>query len=357
MRILSKLVVGAAVAATAVTMVAPSALADPPRGVVPRGFDVVGVGSNTTEFVVDQFSFDYNRTHPTHNATHPHLFSWDASPSTATFRPKQGCAPITRLSANGSSAGIKLLTGGAKGAGGAFCEDFARSSRARKSTDPAFGPGGVAFVKFARDAITYATRITGPTNAPHNLTTAQLHAIYTCTARHWNQVGGRSRATILAILPQASSGTEASWLKDIGVTTPGTCVFQTTTLEENQGVTPVFNSPNAIVPFSIGKWIAQKFHHNRFGSAVDGFLGLNSINGTRPTLGTGARQVINPRFSPTYFRFLYNVVRFAANTPDHIPANLRQFFSHTGWICTNSLARAAIVAYGFLNTPGCGQTS
>ncbi|HEV2342614.1 MAG TPA: hypothetical protein VGS97_00855, partial [Actinocrinis sp.] len=63
MRILSKLVVGAAVAATAVTMAAPSALADPPRGVSPRGFDVVGVGSNTIEFVMDQFSFDYNRTH------------------------------------------------------------------------------------------------------------------------------------------------------------------------------------------------------------------------------------------------------------------------------------------------------
>ena len=357
MRILSKLVVGAVAAATAVAMAAPSALADPPRGVTPKGFDVVGVGSNTIEFVMDQFSFDYNRTHPVHNASHPHLFSWDAAASTATFRPKQGCAPITRLSANGSSAGIKLLTAGAKGAGGAFCEDFARSSRARKTTDPVFGPGGVTFVKFARDAITYATRITGPTNAPHNLTTAQLHAIYSCTARRWNQVGGRSRATILAILPQASSGTEASFLKDIGVTTPGTCVFQTTTLEENQGVDPIFNNANAIVPFSIGKWIAQKFHHNRFGSMVDGFLGLNSINGTRPTLGTGARQVINPRFSPTFFRFLYNVVRFAANTPDHIPANLRQFFSHTGWICTNRLARAVIVAYGFLNTPGCGQTS
>jgi ABC-type phosphate transport system substrate-binding protein len=357
MRILSKLVVGAAVAATAVAMAAPSALADPPRGVTPKSFDVVGVGSNTTEFVLDQFSFDYNRTHRTHNSTHPWLYSWDAAPTTATFRPKAGCRPITRLSANGSSAGIKLLTGGAKGAGGAFCEDFARSSRARKSTDPAFAKGGVTFVKFARDAITYATRVTQSTNAPHNLTTAELHKIYTCTARRWNQVGGRSRATILAILPQASSGTEASWLKDIGVTTPGTCVFQTTTLEENQGTDAVFNNPNAIVPFSIGKWIAQKFHHNRFGSNVDGFLGLNSINGTKPTRGSGARQVVNPGFSPTYFRFLYNVVRYATNTPDHIPANLRPFFSHGGWICSAALAKSAIVAYGFLTTPACGTTN
>lgn len=356
MRILSKLVVGAAVAATAVAMAAPSALADPPRGVTPKSFDVVGVGSNTTEFVFDQFSFDFNRTHPVHNAAHPHLYSWDALTS-GTFVPKQGAKRITRTSANGSSAGIALLAAGAKAAGGRFAEDFARSSRARKSTDPPFAKGGVAFVKFARDAITYATRITGSTNAPKNLTTIQLQKIYNCTARTWNKVGGRSHATILAILPQSSSGTRASFLADIGVTTPGTCVFSTPTLEENQGTTAVFNSPNAIVPFSIGKWIAQKFHNNRFGSHVDGFLGLNSINRTRPTLGSGARTVINTRFSAPFFRFLYDVVRFATNTPDHIPANLRPFFSHSGWICTAALAKRAVVAYGFLNTPLCGQTN
>jgi ABC-type phosphate transport system substrate-binding protein len=349
MRILSKLVVGAAVAATAVAMAAPSALADPPRGVTPRSFDVVGVGSNTTEFVFDQFSFDYNRTHRVHNASHPWIYSWDALTS-GSFKPKAGCKSITRASANGSSAGIKLLTTNS-------CIDFARSSRARKSTDPHFGRGGVTFVKFARDAITYATRITGPTNAPKNLSTIQLQKIYNCTARTWNQVGGRSHATILAILPQSSSGTRASFLSDIGVTTPGACVFSTPTLEENQGTSAVFNNANAIVPFSIGKWIAQKFHHNRFGSPVDGFLGLNSINGTKPTVGSGARTAINTRFSAPYFRFLYDVVRYSPSTSDHIPAKLRPFFSRGGWICTASLAKRAVVAYGFLNTPLCGQTN
>jgi ABC-type phosphate transport system substrate-binding protein len=351
MRILSKLVVGAAVAATAVAMAAPSALADPPRGVTPKSFDVVGVGSNTTEFVFDQFSFDYNRTHlRPHNAAHPFIYSWDALATNALFRPKAGCAPITRASANGSSAGIKLLTTNP-------CIDFARSSRARKSTDPLFKVGGVTFIKFARDAITYASRITGSTNAPKNLSTIQLQKIYNCTARTWNQVGGKSHATILAILPQSSSGTRASFLSDIGVTTPGACVFSTPTLEENQGTDAVFNNPNAIVPFSIGKWIAQKFHHNRFGAPVDGFLGINSINGTRPTLGSGARTVINPRFSAPFFRFLYDVVRYSASTSDHIPARLRPFFSKGGWICTSSLGRAAVVAYGFLNTPQCGATN
>jgi ABC-type phosphate transport system substrate-binding protein len=373
MRILSKLVVGTAVAATAVAMAAPSALADPPRGVTPKSFDVVGVGSNTTEFVIDQFSVTYNATHKTHNASHPWLYSWDALTS-GSFVPKQGAKRITRVSANGSSAGISLLAAGAKAAGGHFAEDFARSSRGRKSTDPPLGKGGVAFVKFARDAITYASRITrGGTNAPKNLTTADLTKIYLCTVHTWNQVGGKSHARIVPVLPQSSSGTRSSFLSDIGVTTPGSCVVSTATLEENEGTNAIFNNANVIVPYSIGKWLAQEFRsapvgkkpkkgQNEFGNAVNGFLGLNSINHTAPTLGKGSKQVINPRFSAAYFRFLYDVVRYATNTPTHIPAYLEGFFNPAsarikGWICTNAAAKAAIVAYGFLNTPLCGQVS
>jgi ABC-type phosphate transport system substrate-binding protein len=372
MRILSKLVVGAAVATTAVAMAAPSALADPPHGVTPKGFDVVGVGSNTTEFVVDQFSLDYNSTHKTHNAAHPWLYSWDAG-TTGTFRPKAGAKVITRTSANGSSAGIALLAAGAKAAGGAFAEDFARSSRGRKSTDPPLGRGGVAFVKFARDVITYASRVTrGGSNAPKNLTTADLTKIYLCTVHTWNQVGGRSHARIVPVLPQSSSGTRSSFLSDIGVTTPGSCVVSTATLEENEGTNTIFNNANVIVPYSVGKWLAQEYRsapvgkkpkrgQNTFGNAVNGFLGLNSINGTKPTVGTGSRQVINTRFAPAYFRFLYDVVRWAS-TPTHIPANLEAFFNPAsarikGYICSNATAKAAITAYGFLNTPLCGQVS
>ena len=31
-------------------------------------------------------------------------------------------------------------------------------------------------------------------------------------------------------------------------------------LEENEGVNPVLNDPDAIFPYSIGKYIAEKFH-------------------------------------------------------------------------------------------------
>src|SRR5258708_38812159 len=63
MRILSRLVTGAAVAAAAIAMTAVPALADPPTGVTPRAVDVVGVGSDTIQNVMDQFSHDFNATH------------------------------------------------------------------------------------------------------------------------------------------------------------------------------------------------------------------------------------------------------------------------------------------------------
>src|SRR5262249_32807333 len=152
---------------------------------------------------------------------------------------------------NGSSAGIAELIKNAK-TGTHFCVDFARSSRPRASTDPAKGPGGIVFVAVGKDAVTYATNST--TNAPANLTTAQLASIYTCTVTNWNQVGGKTGA-INAQLPQTSSGTRAFFLKAIGVATPGSCV--NSTAEENEGINPVLKGPNTIFPYSIGKFIAE----------------------------------------------------------------------------------------------------
>ena len=78
MRTLKKLIAVAAVAASATAMAVGPALADPINGsgkaVTPKETDVVGVGSDTIEFLLDQFSFDYNNQHK----TGPHLYSWDA---------------------------------------------------------------------------------------------------------------------------------------------------------------------------------------------------------------------------------------------------------------------------------------
>jgi ABC-type phosphate transport system substrate-binding protein len=382
MRMLKKLLATAVVTASATAMAVGPALADPINGsgkpVTPRETDVVGVGSDTIQFLLDQFSFDYNKSHKTGT----HLYSWDAlNPKTGltdNISLKSGCAKIPRP--NGSSAGIATLAANTKTKDKKhFCADFARSSRGRASTDPSRGPGGIQFVALGKDAVTFATNAT--TNAPSNLTTAQLNSIYSCSVTNWSQVGGKS-APIKAELPQTSSGTRAFFLTAIGLGTsgPGGCV--TSTAEENEGVNPVLAGPNVIFPFSIGKYIAEKFHsancvnktctgspachpksgQNRFGCDTHGNMVLRNINGTKPTTGTGAKTVINAHFSPKFVRTVFVVVRFSSSTSNHIPKALQKFFDSAGskvkgWACATKTARADLINYGFLPTPFCGTGS
>src|SRR5579859_428237 len=298
MRALKKLAAATAVAVSGMALAIGPALADPPTGVTPKETDVVGVGSDTIQFVMDQLSFDYNKSH----STGAKLYSWDAVNPTSgavgdPIMTKSGCTTVARP--NGSSAGILALTANAKTSDGKdFCIDFARSSRGRTSTDPAKGPGGTVFVALAKDAVTWAANST--TNAPTSLTTAQLAGIYSCTITNWSTVGGKS-GTINAQLPQTSSGTRKFFLTAIGVSSPGSCV--TSTAEENEGINPVLAGPNTIFPYSVADYIAQKFHsakclnstctgsqpckptssQNKFGCDFHGSMLLHQINGLSPT--------------------------------------------------------------------------
>jgi ABC-type phosphate transport system substrate-binding protein len=384
MRILSRLITGAAVTTAAMAMAVAPAMADPPAGVTPRPGDVVGVGSDTIQNVMDQFSHDFNATH-----TGTKLYSWDATnPHTGasldniTF--KSGCSLQQRP--NGSSAGVSAVASNAGGSvAGRPCADFARSSRDRKPTDAPFAKGGLAFITLAGDAVTYATQ--AGSHAPAHLSTAQLTAIYTCKVHNWKAVGGKP-GLIHAFLPQASSGTRAFFLTAINVTTPGSCVSDGTgptgSIEENEGVNPLLaNDLNAIFPYSIGKFIAEKFHsaacvrsdcglikrgphagiacfpkpgQNLFGCNSSGTMVLRSINGTAPTVGKGPATTINTHFTQAFTRSLFEVVRFAPRTPDHIPFYLEQLFGSRGWVCTNATARRDLLNYGFIILPVCGRT-
>ena len=236
MRKLTRMIAGFASVAAAAALVAgtvtmaSAATNDPPKSVTPAAYDVVGVGSDTTEYVMDAFSVGYNKTVKVHNANNPYFYSYDALPlgkntpsTTYTIKPKAGCATIARP--DGSSAGITALgeSQPIKYKGGSYqCLNFARSSRARKSTDPADKAAGSVFVTFAKDAITWAARsaAAGGTNAPASLTTKQLKAIFSCSpsARNWDQVGGKHGA-IQVYLPQVGSGTLSTWETDMGIST------------------------------------------------------------------------------------------------------------------------------------------
>jgi ABC-type phosphate transport system substrate-binding protein len=353
----------------------------------PALHDATGVGSDTIQNLLDQFSADYNVGKA---LTATHLYSWDATnPNTGAIGDSiqvkgGGCSAIARP--DGSSAGISALTS-SQVVSGANCISFARSSRARASSDPAFAPGGIAFVDLAGDAVTWSAQTT--TNAPATLTTAQLAAIYNCTDTNWSQVGGKN-APIHAFIPQSGSGTRSFFLGAIGIATPGSCVSDDNgLLEENEGVNPLLNDPDAIFPYSTGKYIAEKFHSalcitkstcapnangivckhtpgkNLFGCDTHGTMALKEINGVAPTTGTGANTVINGSFPATFQRTVFEVVPYDPNTTDHIPGseagapggvNLEALFGASGFTCSNSKAKTDLKNYGFLVTPLCGVT-
>jgi ABC-type phosphate transport system substrate-binding protein len=421
MRLASKFVAGSAAAATMVALVAGPAFADPPGTTVPRDADVVSVGSNTTEYLFDQLSNEYNSTH---KGKTPLWYSWDATnPTTGaigdTIITKNNCTGIVRP--NGSGAGITALDAGAQPSGDStnYCIDFARSSSARNSSDPPYASGGDAFVALAGDAVDWAARdaASGGTDAPANLSVKELTEIYECTVTNWDKIpGDTNNAAIVPYLPNTSSGTRSFWLLTLGggttPITPGSCVsdlpttqFPGGTLEENEGNNSVFDTPNAIGIYSVGDYIAQAYHsakctntdgdcgftlnqapacsptgtQNEFGCDLTGYLGLGEIAKTDPTtpwpLKTTSTNVhINSKFDLAFQRSLFDVVRYDANTTDHIPGpeagapggiNLEQFLaaktaSVKGYVCNSTTAQTEIRDYGFLATwplSTCGTTN
>ena len=382
MRKVTKMLAGFASVAAAAALVAGTVTAasaatnDPPKNVTPAAYDIVGVGSNTTEYVMDAFSVAYNKTVKTHNVSNPFFYSYDALPlgvnvpGNYKIKPKAGCAVIARP--DGSGAGITALgeTQVIKYKGGSYqCLDFARSSGGRKPTNPGDKPGGVVFVAFAKDAITWAARSAakGGTDAPASLNTAQLKAIFTCADTNWKQVGGKN-APIKVYLPQAGSGTLSTWEKFMGITTLGACVSQAP--EENEGTYAGFNSANAIFIWSIGAYVAQKYHsaacgktptraQNQFGCNLTGFTVPEKISGVNP-LSSGRVPTINKSFPIAYWRTVYNVVKYYTGTADHLSPKDNHIFgprSQKGYICSNASAQLTIEDYGFVPTGLCGSTS
>lgn len=302
------------------------ALADPPFK--PQRTDIVGVGSDTTQSVMNAYAKAYNATKPARR-----LASFNATGS-ANIVTKAGCAPIARP--NGSSAGIAALRADTKG-----CIDFARSSRP-KATDGS--ENSLAFFAYARDGVTWVTVPSAKT--PANLTTNDLRNIYTCAVTNWHSVSRQLPSNpIHAYLPQVGSGTRSFFESAIGITDSqvGSCVKQS--IEENTG-TQLKHDTLAIAPYSIAKWIAQK---KKKETDVRGGVTLHRINGTNPLTASGK---LNTRFSSGFLRLVYNVVKTTGGT---VPAAYLNIFGPSGFICTH---QSIAVSYGFARLGGaCGSRS
>jgi len=146
MRNLTKILTGVATVAAAFAIAVPAASADPINGsgkaVVPAEYDIVGVGSNSIQFVMDQLAFNYDTNSSNikeHGSGHPDIYSWDATtPGTDTsldnIQTKSGCTAIPRASVNGSSGGITELQESVRTKDkDYYCIDFARSPAPRRA--------------------------------------------------------------------------------------------------------------------------------------------------------------------------------------------------------------------------------
>ncbi|MFS3129475.1 Ig-like domain repeat protein [Nocardioides sp. Bht2] len=297
-------VAGLAVAAAAVaTLASTPAQADP--AFTPKADDIVGVGSDTSQFALAYLA--NGTTHngqalPGYNAgrSSARLASFDATGG-GTVVLQEGSAAITRP--NGSGAGKGLLYG----PGNNTQVDYARSSSALNAAEVS---NGLFAFPFALDVLEMATAKT--TNAPVNLTEQQILKIYTGEITNWNQVGGTA-GTIVPMIPQSGSGTRSffeSELKRINGGSAANLASSVIEVQEHDD-TQIKNNANAVAPFSAGR---------------------ANLEGTVRLVGGG--------FSAK--RALYNVVRQA----DLENASIKAIFSSTGYVCSDA-ARPLIEAAGF----------
>jgi ABC-type phosphate transport system substrate-binding protein len=392
MRTPKKLAAGAVLAAVAVAVAVVPAAADPiglsGKPVTPRSTDIVGVGSAAAQDVFDQLSLDYNKTI---QASAPHLYSWDATnPQTGQAHDlivaKAGCPREPRPGSSvegivGSTRNRLGLTANLRSRTGAFCTDFATSSISPRLLHLPAGQSPVAFVGVAMDTVTYATNAT--TNAPPDLSTAQLAAIYTCKVTNWARVGGQP-GQINAQLPPASSDTAEFFLAALGggvPIKPGQCVNAGDgsggAPPENEGVSRHLHGPDVIFPYASSSYIAQRYHsarcltrtctpvkgvtckpktgQNLYGCDTHGTMVLHMINKTNPTVSFPLPAVCgktcplpNSRFTPAFVRTLYSVVRRVVGTPNDIPPYLQPIFGPKGYVCQNPSAKNDFYRYGLI---------
>jgi ABC-type phosphate transport system substrate-binding protein len=355
-RILTLAVVATAVAAAA----SGTALADPSQATPPLT-SIVGV--NCPPLYTGALVPDYNATDPTDE-----LYCF--APTGSSPINTKGSCEIPRP--DGSNAGITALEANEEDAEGDYCIDFTFSDRPPESTDPT----SIVFVPFAGDAIAWSSPAgtsTDPTPVPSTLTLADLQSIYECTITNWDQVGG-SDAPIVPVLPQSGSGTRTTFLLDLGngtPITPGSCVVNgsnsTGIIQGDTGLGAAnvaqfdpdgVPAVDDIFPYGIGDFLAQGTETNGVGGHASSTWGhgvlelgdLTNSSGTveaPTTTNSSGQPVINTSY-PYFQRDLFNVVRNADTAPaTAIPAYLQPIFGSSDWLCTNSIAQADIISYGF----------
>jgi ABC-type phosphate transport system substrate-binding protein len=266
---------------------APTARAD----YQPGSNDVVGVGSDTLQYIVDFVAngdpsgdAGFNGSNPPfkivsisatadQNARISYLNnSTSAAPKVQnpTVVLRQNTFPVQRP--NGSGAGAKALV-----ANTLITQphiDFARMSSTPENDPNHYGATAVTngwqgLQDFVLGQETLGLAVNSTTNSPAaGLSAKQLVAIYSCDASKltppgpantpviWSQVGGSSSDAVIPTLPQSGSGTAKTFLADLATANGGTaitlgsCVIQNTEENDPVAITSQATPADAIAPFS-----------------------------------------------------------------------------------------------------------
>ncbi|SDS80612.1 ABC-type phosphate transport system, substrate-binding protein [Streptomyces sp. TLI_053] len=333
------------------------ALADPAS--LPNAQDLVGVGAQATESLLSRFATDYNAALTAGgDTTSPRLSGWDSTPA-APIVPKYGSVTIWRpFSTDAGLMAIDMYTSSSI--------DYARAARPPRPTDPAY----LNFVAMAKDAVSWASPAGG--NAPATLTPAQLVGIYACQITNWRQISPALPDAV--IRPYVSgnvtvdrygvhgSGLDSTsyflekidYARAIGQdqVTDHSCVG--VVARENQGTDTVLQDPNALVPYSVGRYVGQAYGGHTSPGDEPGPLTPRAINGVA-SVNTTAHS-INAAFAVLPFgRIVSNVVRQSEWTAQNARgAALRNVFGPAGWICAHTTT--TVRDQGFQPLPGsvCG---
>ncbi|MET8095014.1 Ig-like domain repeat protein [Streptomyces sp. NPDC005236] len=357
---LSAAMVAAAVVSGTLALASPASADPTPAGTFRK---LVGVGSDTTQDVLNALAGDtvngnsYTAT-AVQAASGAGVASYDAiepgtGSTTSNIQTRTGGPSFLRP--NGSGKGRLALSMSLTGdkfpdSSGVSIKgqvDFARSSSGPSSSGTAF-----TYIPFARDAVGVAVR----GSALNTLTVDQLHDIYSGSL---TVVNGQ---TVHPKIPQSGSGTRKFFLGAIGLT-DATLSPTVAVVQENQANGAV-DADGALVPFSVGSWIAQNngVSPDFSTSAAAAGAHLAAVQLPGDTGATTPIATVNGKLAPvgayyenaTFGRDVYNVVPSRAIDPTGIffDKDLYDVFvtsgSHEAALASDA-AEGVIAKFGFVN--------
>lgn len=351
-----------------------SVIGSDPASADPKQFTAaVGVGSDTTQDVVNAFAGFANGTNFTPvqstDASRRQVVSWDAV-GTTCITPKAPGA--TFLRPNGSTNGRRALSRAIDGAGWGNGTDCGGNKTitglvqfARSSAGPSGSGTNLTYLPFGRDGMSFAYYAPGVASPVTTLTSAQLNSLFTTGAQTISGV------QIVPCSIQLGSGTYQFWNTALGVSAgqmasaTASCTPAGQEIQENDANglkakgDALGTGKQYIIGFSAANFISQT--NGVAGSQLPAPLGTVDL-GAIDALGKPYTGAVTGPIAPSstfyastvYGRNVYNVLPTSVATGLG-NADMKSLFVGAGSaVCS---ATTTIQSFGFLPVATCGSTT